>query len=149
MLFTDLFQRIYTAVDILALLLVFLSACILSAGINSRYVSQFCWVPFSSPAVMQKGGRGCLISPSCLKSQGYHLIPLSYRVSSSCTYSCNSFCLVVLFFVTANCPPPRLFFQETLQYVLLRNGLFVRVLLSSWEKLLGRTGHPLILQIIT
>ena len=61
-LFTDLFQLIYTAVDALALFLVFISACILSAGINStcgavpanlRYVSQVCWVPFSSPTVTQ------------------------------------------------------------------------------------------------
>ncbi len=30
-----------------------------------------------------KGGRGCLMSPSCLESQGFHLIPLCYLLSCS------------------------------------------------------------------
>ena len=30
-----------------------------------------------------KGGRGCLMSPPCLESQGCHLIPLCYRLSCS------------------------------------------------------------------
>ena len=30
-----------------------------------------------------KGGRGCLMSPHCLESQGCHLIPLCYLLSSS------------------------------------------------------------------
>ena len=38
-----------------------------------------------------KGGRGCLMFPSCLESQGYHLIPLSYLVF---------FCLVLLLFLS-------------------------------------------------
>ena len=30
-----------------------------------------------------KGGRGCLMSPPCLESQGCHLIPLCYLLSCS------------------------------------------------------------------
>ena len=30
-----------------------------------------------------KGGRGCLMSPACLESQGCHLIPLCYLLSRS------------------------------------------------------------------
>ena len=30
-----------------------------------------------------KGGRGCLMSPPCLESQGCHLIPLCYFLSCS------------------------------------------------------------------
>ena len=39
-----------------------------------------------------KGGRGCLMSPSCLESRGCHLIPLSYLLSCF-------FCLVLLLFL--------------------------------------------------
>ena len=35
------------------------------------------------PACPPKGGRGCLMSPPCLKSQGCHLIPLCYLLSCS------------------------------------------------------------------
>ena len=35
------------------------------------------------PACPPKGGRGCLKSPPCLKSQGCHLIPLCYLLSCS------------------------------------------------------------------
>ncbi|WP_419614080.1 hypothetical protein, partial [Thiolapillus sp.] len=34
-------------------------------------------------AVPPKGGRGCLMSPPCLESQGCHLIPLCYLLSCS------------------------------------------------------------------
>ena len=35
-----------------------------------------------SPSTLpRKGGRGCLMSPPCLESQGCHLIPLCYLVS--------------------------------------------------------------------
>ena len=33
--------------------------------------------------VPPKGGRGCLMSPPCLESQGCHLIPLCYLLSCS------------------------------------------------------------------
>ena len=36
---------------------------------------------FLSPS--PKGGRGCLMSPPCLESQGCHLIPLCYLLSCS------------------------------------------------------------------
>ena len=45
-----------------------------------------------------KGGRGCLMSSSCLESQGCHLVPLSYLLSCF-------FCLVLLLFLfSANGP---------------------------------------------
>ena len=34
-----------------------------------------------------KGGRGCLMSPSCLESQGCYLIPLSYLLSCLLVFS--------------------------------------------------------------
>ena len=34
-------------------------------------------------AAPPKGGRGCLMSPPCLESQGCHLIPLCYLLSCS------------------------------------------------------------------
>ena len=40
-----------------------------------------------------KGGRGCLMSPPCLKSQGCHLLPLYYLLSCF-------FCLVQLLFLS-------------------------------------------------
>ena len=43
--------------------------------------------------VKPKGGRGCLMYPPCLKSQGCHLIPLHYLLSCSSDESCYSFCL--------------------------------------------------------
>ena len=40
-----------------------------------------------------KGDQGCQKSPSCLKSQVFHLIPLLYfSVSSAHCLSCNFFC---------------------------------------------------------
>ena len=45
-----------------------------------------------------KGGRGCLMSPFCLESQGCHLISFSYLLSCVCVFSAWSscfFCLVI------------------------------------------------------
>ena len=42
-----------------------------------------------------KGGRGYLMSPPCLESQGCHLIPLCYLLSCSSALSCYPFCLIV------------------------------------------------------
>ena len=42
-----------------------------------------------------KGGRGCLMSTSCLESQGCHLIPLSYLLSCF-------FYLVLLLFLSCH-----------------------------------------------
>ena len=42
-----------------------------------------------------KGGQGCLMFPSCLESQGCHLIPLSYLLSCF-------FCLVLLLFLSCH-----------------------------------------------
>ena len=42
-----------------------------------------------------EGGRGCLMSPPCLESQGCHLIPLCYLLSCSSPWSCYPFCLIV------------------------------------------------------
>ena len=57
-----------------------------------------------------KGGWGCLMSPSCLESQGCHLIPLSYLLACffSAKVSC-SFCLVI-FLLMVHFPD---FFPET------------------------------------
>ena len=66
--------------------------------------------------LLPKGGRGCLMSPSCLESQGCHLIPLSYLLSGffclvlllfpSCHFSANGtfscFCFVFLFRENSN-----------------------------------------------
>ena len=38
---------------------------------------------FTSCVQPLKGGRGCLMSPPCLESQGCHLIPLCYLLSCS------------------------------------------------------------------
>ena len=45
----------------------------------------FCVCVWHKIAVKQppKGGRGCLMSPPCLESQGCHLIPLCYLLSCS------------------------------------------------------------------
>ena len=62
-----------------------------------------------------KGGWGCLMSPSCLESQGCHLIPLSYLLSCF-------FCLVLLLFLSchfsANGPFSWLFFPLKTQIVM-------------------------------
>ena len=45
-------------------------------------------------AVTANGDRGCLMSLSCLESQGCHLIPVSYRLfpfSSQFSFSILSF----------------------------------------------------------
>ena len=42
------------------------------------------------------GGWGCLMSPSCLESQGHHLIPLSYLLS--CFFLASPLALSVLSF---------------------------------------------------
>ena len=44
-----------------------------------------------------KGGLGCLMSPLCLESQGCHLIPLYYLLSSSSALSRHSFCHISFF----------------------------------------------------
>ena len=52
-------------------------------------------VPWGCPTL--KAGRGCLLSSSCLESQGCHLIPLSYLLS------CFFFsCLVILLFLSCH-----------------------------------------------
>ena len=40
-------------------------------------------LPWASLPVPPKGGRGCLMSPPCLESQGCYLIPLCYLLSCS------------------------------------------------------------------
>ena len=54
-----------------------------------------------------KGGRGCLMFPSCLDSQGCHLIPLSYLLS--CFFLPSPLALSVLSFFSANGPFSRFF----------------------------------------
>ena len=47
---------------------------------NAVTHAKFHWLGFVWPP---KGGRGCLMSPPCLESQGCHLIPLCYLLSCS------------------------------------------------------------------
>ena len=100
-------------------------------GILSRKSCHFV-VVFGTP----KGGRGCLMYPCCLESQGCHLILLSYRLSCF-------FCLVLLLFLSchfsANGPFSRLFFSRKLSNTFRSGlGLFVWHLLSSCEMIVGR-----------
>ena len=41
------------------------------------------FLPLCTSRTPPKGGRGCLMSPPCLESQGCHLIPLCYLLSCS------------------------------------------------------------------
>ena len=71
------------------------------------------------------GGRGCLMSPPCLESQGCHLIPLYNLFSCSSAGSCYPFCLI--FFFSACWPIPLTFFPpKIVQYFLFRDRLFCR-----------------------
>ena len=54
-----------------------------------------CALPLSLSLSTPKGGRGCLMSPPCLESQGCHLIPLCYLLSCSSAESWYPFCLIV------------------------------------------------------
>ena len=74
----------------------------------------------------QKGGRGCLMSPPCLESQGCHLISLCYLLSCSAAKSCYPFCLIIIifFFFCLLALSSKLFFQKILQYFSLRERLF-------------------------
>ena len=75
---TKHFQRVWSSP---------LSACVLglelsiSKGFDLLHV---CLCPLTSILYPLKGGRGCLMSPPCLESQGCHLIPLC------CLLSCSS-----------------------------------------------------------
>ena len=51
---------------------------------HSMLCLQVCSIPRRTPVPFPpKGGRGCLMSPPCLESQGCHLIPLCYLLSCS------------------------------------------------------------------
>ena len=84
--------------------------------------------PPPPPPPHPQAGRGCLMSPSCLESQGCHLIPLSYLLSCF-------FCLVLLLFLSchfsANGPFSWLFFQKTLKYFSWRVRLFCMALVEQ------------------
>ena len=74
----------------------------------------------------RKGGRGCLMSPPCLESQGCHLIPLCYLLSCSSAQSCYPFCFFNFIFLSFSACWPFLlnFFQKILQYFSSRDRLF-------------------------
>ena len=63
-----------------------------------------------------KGGRVCLMSFSCLESQGCHSLSLSYLLSCSSTWSCCFFCFAVFRLILLP------FFQKILQSFLLEIG---------------------------
>ena len=70
--------------------------------------------------ITPKGGRGCLMSPPCLESQGWHVIPLAI---SSLVLLPNPVTLSILSFST--CWSILLnFFQKILQHFSLRGRLF-------------------------
>ena len=61
------------------------------------FLLSLCLLFISPPTV----GRGCLMSPSCLESQGCRLIPLSYLLSCFCCCCC-CLCLVLLLFLSCH-----------------------------------------------
>ena len=84
-----------------------------------------------------KGGRGCLMSVSCLESQGCHLIPLSYLLSYFFLFfsyfflllltPSSSFCFVICLLMIHS---PDSFLRK-LKYVSLRVGLFCMALVEQ------------------
>ena len=58
------------------------------------YINSFVFIG-SFTLFSPKGGQGCLMSSSCLESQGCHLIPLSYLLSCF-------FWLVLLLFLSCH-----------------------------------------------
>ena len=78
---------------------------------KESFITRLGLVP-PSPSPPPKGGRGCLISLSCLESQGCHLILLSYFLP--CFFS-----LVLLLFLSyhfsANVHSPDFSFPENFQ----------------------------------
>ena len=74
-----------------------------------------------SVVIPPKGGRGCLMSPPCLESQGCHLIPLCYLLSCSSAQSCY---LPVLSF--SGCWPFLLnFFPENSSILFVKRQAFL------------------------
>ena len=70
-------------------------------------------------SITLKGGRGCLMSPPCLESQGCHLIPFYYLLSCSSAESCYSYLFFCLLALSAT-----KIFQKILQYFSLRDRIF-------------------------
>ena len=58
-----------------------LTTCLLPISVSVYIIISYCDIPGQSGCNSPKGGRGCLMSRSCLESQGCHLIPLSYLLS--------------------------------------------------------------------
>ena len=56
--------------------------CYLGLGEQSYYLQNIQLIHFTQLGP-PKGGRGCLMSPPCLESQGCHLIPRCYLLSCS------------------------------------------------------------------
>ena len=91
---------------------------------TNLYVQQLCSVQLTdrhlclwSPTPM-----GCLMSTSCVESQGCHLLPLPSLLSGASVSSSCSFCLVIGLLMVH---PPDLFFtRKCFQYFSLRNILF-------------------------
>ena len=84
-------------------------------------------------SLSSKGGRGCLMFLSCLESQGCHLIPLSYLLSSPPTPP-SPLALSVffgVFFLLLMVPSPFFFYQNTLKYFSLRVRLFCMALVEQ------------------
>ena len=86
--------------------------------VNSNLIKWVCFVCWS---------WGCLMSPSCLESQGCHLIPLSYLISCC-------FCLVLLLFLSCHCSangPFSCLFSRKLKYFSLRVSFFCMALVEQ------------------
>ena len=90
------------------------------------------------PPPPPKGDWGCLMSLSCVESQGCHWVPLSYLLSCFSASSSLSFCLA-LFQLMVQSPDV---FQDILQYLSLtlsikKQTFFVWLLLSRFEMTAG------------
>ena len=75
--------------------------CVYSSFLYLLYYSY--WSPFS----FTKGGWWCLMSSSCLESQGWHLIP---RCSLLSCFSAQSCCFFLSCPFSGNGPAPDFFF---------------------------------------
>ena len=93
---------------------------------NSHISILYMHPSFCPPLLSPEGGQGCLMSPSCLESQGCHLTPLSYLLS--CFFCLVLFSLSVIFCLMVHSPD---FFPIKLKYISLRVRIFCMALVEQ------------------
>ena len=113
------------------------STIAVSENLYSLSLPQPLFTP-PTPTPIPKGDWGCLMSLSCVESQGCHWVPLSYLLSCFSARSSLSFCLA-LFQLMVQSPDV---FQDILQYLSLtlsikKQTFFVWLLLSRFEMMAG------------